>query len=281
MQDGPFEPGSEASLAEALRAAPPVQRIRGASASDSSLEKSDLRSLLIEFRIRSAGYARQSYLSQAFICICIFGGIFLFWYSDRIALENRIREITSIGLEIDGHNEMILKTEKYAQNLKKEQDALLPESPPGGAQRLPDDSQIEYLNRRLKDIRDRIFLAEAQITDMKSKLGTLERYRDVRRTEPQEQVAIAVATKIGSVLLLLFFVRVLVSIFRYHSRLAIFFQARADALGNQHLVEGLKISEFVALISPDAVEFEKTPDSPDPPVITLFKEVLAARAKQG
>lgn len=66
-------------------------------------------------------------------------------------------------------------------------------------------------------------------------------------------------TRLGSVLLLIFGVRILVMLYKYNVRLAAFYSAQADAL---ELIPGSDIDNFsklVRVLSPDHLDFEPTP----------------------
>jgi hypothetical protein len=79
---------------------------------------------------------------------------------------------------------------------------------------------------------------------------------------PQSTFIIStLSTRIGAVLILVFLVRVLVTMYRYNIRLATYYDGRGDALQ----VFGLNLGElkkFVAFASPESVEFDTAPKSP-------------------
>jgi hypothetical protein len=82
------------------------------------------------------------------------------------------------------------------------------------------------------------------------------------------------ATRITVSLLILFLVQILVSLYRYTSRLALYFDARADALA----IAGSELNylETVKILSPDAIDFGKHPKVPTEHVTDIAKAIIAA-----
>ena len=66
-------------------------------------------------------------------------------------------------------------------------------------------------------------------------------------------------TRLGSVLLLIFGVRILVMLYKYNVRLAAFYSAQADALEFVGTDDVDEFSKLVAVLSPDHLDFEATP----------------------
>ena len=82
-----------------------------------------------------------------------------------------------------------------------------------------------------------------------------------------------VTTKIGSVLILLFLVQILVTLYRYNTRLSAYYDARGDGL---ELVSKQSVSELEQIIkalSPENIDYGKTPSTPTEQVVDLAKEI--------
>jgi hypothetical protein len=79
----------------------------------------------------------------------------------------------------------------------------------------------------------------------------------------------------GSSLILVFLVQILVHLHRCNIRLAAYHNARADTfeLFGESQEESLEV--LVRILSPDALDFGKTPDSPAEHAVELAREVMA------
>jgi len=101
--------------------------------------------------------------------------------------------------------------------------------------------------------------------------------RNYQQNNEQNQIYLisTVTTKIGSVMILLFLVQILVTLYRYNTRLSAYYDARADAL---ELVSGQSIADLEQIIkalSPEGIDFGKTPSSPAEQAVELAKEILS------
>jgi hypothetical protein len=87
--------------------------------------------------------------------------------------------------------------------------------------------------------------------------------RNINQKEKNIDLIIStLATRIGSMFILIFLVQILVNLYRYNIRLAYFYDSRADSLemarsGNRHDLKSL-----IELWSPDQLDFGRQPKSP-------------------
>ena len=86
------------------------------------------------------------------------------------------------------------------------------------------------------------------------------------------------ATRVVVILITLFLVQILVSLYRYNTRLAGYYDARADALLLLHAEEGIvqrmPFAELMAALSPDGVDFGRAPKTSLDHAMAMAKEVL-------
>jgi cbb3-type cytochrome oxidase subunit 3 len=87
------------------------------------------------------------------------------------------------------------------------------------------------------------------------------------------------STKIGSALMLLFLIQILVSLYRYNTRVASFYDGRADTLQLVPIDQIDNLCAVCSILSPDKVDFGKMPATPFQHVIEMTKELLSAKAK--
>ncbi|MGX0877953.1 wyosine [tRNA(Phe)-imidazoG37] synthetase (radical SAM superfamily) [Roseovarius sp. MBR-154] len=81
---------------------------------------------------------------------------------------------------------------------------------------------------------------------------------------------------------MIFLVQILVNLFRYNTRLAAFYNARADVL-ELAFVEGInmnvgELAEFIRVMSPDNLDFGKSVRSPVEEAVEISRN-LASTAK--
>ena len=96
-----------------------------------------------------------------------------------------------------------------------------------------------------------------------------------------DQLVLTLTTRIGSVLLLLFFAKILVSIFRYYVRLSMFYQSRADTLSLQHVDLNLTLTEIATLFSTESIDFEKSSEPNASAILAAIKELKSLYGKGG
>ena len=83
------------------------------------------------------------------------------------------------------------------------------------------------------------------------------------------------STRVGSVLLLVFLVQILTTLYRYNTRLSAFLDARADALQLAG-VGRTRFAQLVKLLSPDTVDYGRAPKSPARQAVALTENLRAA-----
>lgn len=84
-------------------------------------------------------------------------------------------------------------------------------------------------------------------------------------------------TRIGSVLLLIFLVQILLSVYRYSVRLETYYDSRADALVIYGGSSEEQLERLVSVLSPDKIEFGKTPTTPTEHAVEAVKNIAAIR----
>jgi hypothetical protein len=83
-----------------------------------------------------------------------------------------------------------------------------------------------------------------------------------------------IATRAGAVLILLFLVQILVTLYRYNVRLANFYDGRADALQLMSSKDEKSFKTLVETIGGDIIEFGKVPKTPTEHAIVLATKFL-------
>jgi hypothetical protein len=132
------------------------------------------------------------------------------------------------------------------------------------------DEELGKLGVRIGQVADSVKLLEASIPD------SLKDSEEANR----RLLISSITTRIAAASLLAFLVVVLVNLYRYNVRLAAFYRSRSDSLLLAGHLGTANLEKIAKLLSPDALDIDKMPESPTKQVIALLKEV-AAVAKPG
>ena len=84
------------------------------------------------------------------------------------------------------------------------------------------------------------------------------------------------------VLLIVFLVQTFITVFRYMTRLAAYYQARVDALllGAAHDLSIADLQKLTAVLSPETYDFGKPPRTPTEQAVDLARSIMAAYKKR-
>ena len=156
----------------------------------------------------------------------------------------------------------------------------------------------EYLITRLTDVNREIASLERHLlkskgvkkedekTDSQERLATLKTFRtstqaeiesEDKRTQPPDVTTYLVSsmsTRIGSVLLLVFLVQILVSLYRYTMRLAAFYDSRADILKLMDFELPASTEKIISIFRSDSLDFGKQIVPPTTEVLNVIKEAV-------
>ncbi|MBN3762027.1 hypothetical protein [Burkholderia sp. Ac-20365] len=138
------------------------------------------------------------------------------------------------------------------------------------------------LERAVEDLQASKNVSQDDINGVRRLLADLETANKERAAAIREAGAgyamttvwSTISTRVASVLLLLFLVQILVTMYRYSIRLAAFYDARADILQLSPPFDSVQFAEIVSALSPDGLDFGREPKSPAQYAIDLAKEVI-------
>jgi len=147
----------------------------------------------------------------------------------------------------------------------------------------PDKSKPKPdVDNRLQEIEKQRIAHVSEQAELEKRVKELQglEAKDQEVGPSQTRFIVSVLSKrLGSVLLLIFLVQILVTLYRYSSRLAAFYDSRADAL--QLSKDGAFNSAEVSIgvLGPERVDFGKEPRSPIENSIELAREILRLQKK--
>lgn len=81
--------------------------------------------------------------------------------------------------------------------------------------------------------------------------------------------------RIGTILLLIFLVQIIVSLYRYNIKLASYYEARADVMeviDTNTVVRSEEIDSLISMLTPTDIQFGKTPNSPMEHITDMIKK---------
>lgn len=116
---------------------------------------------------------------------------------------------------------------------------------------------LELVDNNLVDMKDSIQQHKDQRDDL------MNSFKAIKATKESSFVFIsAIINKVGSIVILLFFVQIIVNLYRYNAKLATFYESRADALGLVENLNGIKYEKLLTMVYPNSFGFDKNPNPP-------------------
>ncbi|MFG5411279.1 hypothetical protein ABXN37_28180 [Piscinibacter sakaiensis] len=258
-------------------------RIQFEAIEDKRFLNGQVRDLVAEFRHRTRRYQSLAFTAQGLVAACIFFGIYIFGYYDEIKSTARTTEIEELKRMASREADLIRSTEftiKGFRQQKDERDRRKPAPPPSPSSSQGARPETPVASQLTRDPLD-LALEEATTNLARYVANEEQLRRRIAETlaRPDDQTIFVITTRIGIVVMLLFFVKVLVATFHYYSRLSVFYQARADAVSTYQYLGDVTLAELAIIVSPDRVDFEKAPDPNDPPPLAFAKELADLRKR--
>ena len=138
---------------------------------------------------------------------------------------------------------------------------------------------------RMQAIGNDMSVTATRIASISSEISTLNLVAGVAQNSSGESanpylLISTYANRVGVILVILFLVGILVSLYRYNMRLSAFYDARADALYMMDFLD-VGFDRLAEALTPDTVDFGKQPRSPVDQVSTLARELIRTRGPRG
>ena len=201
-----------------------------------------IEALIAIFRNRARKLRRNSVFTLLLILIAIGAGFYLFAFAERVVSLS----IGSAGIKF------------HPETKQAPLSNLIPKASIDSSEKIM--TKIDNLNRQMKNIHSEI---SQMRTEQKSSKDT-----------GFNEVISSLATRIGAVFLLIFLVQILVTMYRYQVRLSAYYDARADAIELSGRSDVDSLERIISALSPERIDFGKTPKSPMENSVDLAREVL-------
>ena len=222
-----------------------------------ALNNSVVEKLCVQLRRRASRLRLGAFFTLVLIVISLAGGISIFLYAGQISAKESdlaAREVNKLSAALDDRlSESYYRIRELSKELQS-----------GSSKEL--SSNIE---RQLSTIQNSIKSTSSFIQELPTQVAKNQVGVDTM------SMASAIITRIGSALLLIFLVQILVTLYRYNTRLASYYDARADALelvgdGDENVLE-----QISNIFSPESLDYGKTPVSPAQHAVDLAKEIIS------
>jgi len=212
---------------------------------DALIDSSREAAIIRELRTRATHLRRNALFSLVLIVVALAAGLWSFVYAGTISNLDRMRSEYMFQRQLDLY--------QHEHELRSKEQSKQPSS----------STQLD-VEKRLERMEDEQAQLKATIASQASSVG------DQSRTQ---QMVTTTTTRVGSVIILLFLVQVLVTLYRYNIRAAAFYDGRADALIMARR-EDTELGTLVEIFTPTTLDFGKMPSTPLHAVLETAKEAL-------
>jgi len=242
--------------------------------------------LVLQFRLRARKLKLTARISLLLILFSLYGGFTLFLRAEETSANVTSRIASSLYKSWEStqielariNNELNLLTDPSDVNRARQSVRERLENPKG---KKIEEAQVDsYLAARaiyLNEQRDRF---EKRIVELEDRVKKAQEQKQEGSERDQTQFIVSVVSKrVGAVLILIFLVQILVTLFRYNSRLAAFYDARADALQVCTSNAFDSAEKCVAVLAPDSLDFGKIPRSSVESGAEIVKRLLGSQER--
>ncbi|TQV82849.1 hypothetical protein [Aliikangiella coralliicola] len=221
------------------------------------------------FRIRAKRLTFAARIILVFIFVTLLGGAQIYIYADSIARKTTqmsrnyettqfIQKISeSVITSMMNKSEIVIDDTAFIQKLEETKYGRVP---------LPLKIERALTDKLNKDLNN---ILAPQLNSHLAKVQIEQQAKGWSSSEIS-----ALSTRVGAVFMLLFLVQILVSLYKYSTRLAAFYDGRADALQLSKRIDNLTFEELVKLTSPDDLDYSKAHKAPSDQAVELAKQLL-------
>ncbi len=231
----------------------------------------DLEPFIGRLRERAAKLQRNARRVILLIVLVLIIGISGFVFGGLLAtFESTRTRVALLQREIDATDKSIKDSQEKSEAL---QQGITQEASRSNSQALVDSLKGQLSNEEKR---------EKLLTQSRQKLQEQQAgVAEEKLTPDSYQLVSAISTRVGSIVLLLFLVRILVPLYRYNIRLASYYDARADALEltclRNEQVDDELFEKLTNTLSPENIDFSEAPASPTQEVLDFVKQVVTSK----
>ncbi len=252
------------------------------------LSKSKLYKVEFHLRKKATSLRRLNLLLLLMIVSSLVIGMYIFISAEELARGDDTYQRASDKI-IDTYYELNSIGSDHLSKIKRQEDLL--------------KYELKEINKGIREKNKSLPVQDAGVPEMtidnliKSKLGEYtasvkELITEVKKHEEGRDALMnsleklqssntstlvfvsTITNKIGSILILLFFVNIINNLYQYNSKLATFYESRADTLGAIENIEGIKYEKLITLMHPENINFEKNPSTPSKDFMNMFNKSI-------
>ncbi len=255
----------------------------------SDIENPKIAETIRSMRARANQLKFSGRVTLLMILVCLFAGISIFIGADQIANFSREEELEKTEERILDHitnkiatvyteDPVILHDYKTAVNQLIEKYAKLEGEELYQFNDI-DMEEISYnLTRKLQNKIEKA-VPEDLIKEIRNELVLFKEEQQRLYKTGTPVIISSISTRVGAIFILLFLVQILVSMFRYSTKLAAFYEARGDVLELTGKTEEKSLLYLTEFLSPDDHDFSDTGKPPSEQAIELAKVLMTKTGK--
>ena len=235
-----------------ITAAIPLFRPGEDSLSPQDTETARLRATILRLRLRSARVQKWAAIFLGLMIAALVSGLLLFSFAAQIS-----DPVTSRALEtVESQANAVKFATDYIQSKKDEENRK-------GISTI-NPTAIADLHRQSAEL----LASTRQLRDSISILTESAQNRRLIST---------ITTRVGAVLILVFLAQILISLYRYSTRLAHFYDACADvieiSMGDTQLLSESRLNAFRNLLAPESIQFDKQVKAPTEQILNVARAI--------
>lgn len=278
-----------AATVAAVLAAKVVRQEEATGAADIALDVSGrARTVAASLRARARRLRLNSVLSLVLMIVALVAGLVLFYKAEDIS-------DSATAHLLDQIERNRIETDKALADLSDTTSGLVDQAQIAATVRAKKERGSYYYSESQQREEQRL-RAELQTAMVRASTAIAAATREVQanaknvqrnvlalsNSDRTRRVVSVIATRVGAVLILVFLVQILASLYRYNVRLAAYYESRADALElaivSDGTVDAARLQSAAAVISPERIEFGREPRSPLETSAELAGAILAAQS---
>ena len=223
-------------------------------------ESGAVQRVIVQLRLRASKMRIVAAFTLFLILIFLAGGLYVFSQAESVASSAEGQRVVT---ELGALSEAIISQKSKARELvaqyEQEKDPVKKDA-------------LKALVLRAQNLVD-------DYNDRSKMLAATAPQATTGEKSQTAYVLTVLSTKVGSALMLLFLIQILVSLYRYNTKVASFYDGRADALQLVALDDIDILSAVSSILSTDKLDFGKMPATPMQHALEITKELLSAKAK--
>ena len=230
--------------------------------------------VIVKLRRRAVSLRRQAVLSLVITLIALSAGLYLFYFAEEISDRSSADLLAALR-----HTSLSASTALDRAQSDAERERIGAEEFITLQGLTPKERNAAVMTAHVASATDAVKTAA---TEIRQSLDSIEKHLlSLTTGDRTRQMISAIATRVGAILLIVFLVQILVSLYRYNTRSAAYYDARADALelslDEQGILQLERLELLSSIITPERIDFGREPKSPTEAGLEFAKVLMTSR----